>query len=480
MAEVLSRESHYREWQCPRCTAVNSPADIDCLVCTSARPGRRQLGHHLQEEQSQLPEEGPVKHSFVDNVKSLVLGRPLPWQCPKCTCEMGGYYTKCTVCGFLRTDIRRKSDSVISDLFSKFRWSPNSRRASHQATSVDPDRDSGYQEGGWTCPQCTFKNEEKAKCCSMCDYRKHSRQKKDNTRVKEKYSPLDESFEVIGIDGQTFRVVPSSLPLDSDVFDSMLQEESVFTPKVHYPTDPSTVAIPTEQSVLVVPSPFSPKHISLPSPPPPQPHPQPHPSSLTYAQPKPRTAVISSDPNAPSWKCSVCGAFNLIFGHNQKCFVCGIGQMPQPEDVDAANNGNRPYPRSLVVPSNPVPRPEGNGQLVYMRHPNPAALLPQPTGDHHVHSRVETDGQVQLPRQRPNELSTETRHGQGSGDGRRRRDSSIRRSAEDTLGTPTGSTTVLTRVVKHHYEVEADRMYKEICQFCEKVSVKWSKCYVNR
>lgn len=482
MAEVLSRQplrGVNREWQCPHCTAVNMAADIDCRVCTKAKPGRRQLAHHLHEEQSQLPEEGPVKQSFVDNVKSLVLGKPLPWQCPRCTAEMGGYYNKCTVCGFLRTDIRRKSDSsVISDLFSKFRRSPDrSKRASRETSSVDPTRDSDYQEdcnkSGWNCPQCTLINGEKARVCSVCGCHKPSKQKRDYKKVKENRHHLEDSFEILDNDNESIKVPQSSLLFDEEVFDSMcttLQDKDNQLPQLHCPTDHATVAVPTEPSALVTPTSTNPKHTSLPSsssPLQPNQQPQPHPSS----HPRPYTDVIG-DPNASSWKCSVCGAFNLIFAENQKCFVCGIGLIPF-EVIDAVNNRTHPHPRSLVVPSYPVPRHEGYGQLVYTIHPNLASLLPQPSDEHHMHGRVENSEQLrpQPQPQRPTRLSIEMRPDEGSRTGRRRRNSSVRRSAEDSLGTPARNTTVLRRVVKHQYELEADRIYKDICQYCGEVMI---------
>jgi hypothetical protein len=82
--------------------------------------------------------------------------------------------------------------------------------------------------------------------------------------------------------------------------------------------------------------------------------------------------------------------------------------------------------------------------------------------DHHGHRNDLSDRQVQPP-QRPTRLT------QISGTGRRRRDSSIRRSAEDPLSTPGGNATVLLKLVKHQYELEADRIYTEICQYCKKV-----------
>lgn len=514
MAEVIRRKSLHeskREWQCPHCTAVNSSADIDCRICINPRPGRRQLSHILQKEQDRLPEEGPVKQSFVDNVKSLVLGRPTPWQCPRCTCEMGGYYTKCSACGFLRTDsiVRRRSESsMFSDLISRFRRSPDRTRSSQQGgrsrphtSSVDPDRDSGYQEGstkgshGWSCRACTFRNEERDQVCSVCKNRR-PRRKRDHhdNKVEDKnnHQFMDESFEVIGSDDESIRFTPS-LPIDEEVYHSacaVLQNEDIAT-LIQFPGDPGPVLVPTEPTILVQPV-FKPQHTSLPSPPPPQsqPRPQPHPSSssssvlpaVTDTPLRPYTAVVS-DPSAPSWKCSICGAFNLIFSPNQKCYVCGIGLIPQQySSVDAVNNVTRSHPTNsshhpprdlvLVPSSNPVPRQDGDSQLVYTKHPN--TVIPLPTVDHRHRggaSGLPPDRQGQGQPQRPKRLvPIEDKQDQGPGvAGRRRRNSSIRRSAEDPLLTPVGNTTVLLRVVKHQYEVEADRVYKEICQYCTKV-----------
>ena len=478
MADVLSRKPLHREskeWQCPHCTTVNSSADMDCRTCIKPKPGRSRLSSHLEEEQNRLPEEGPVKQSFVDNVRWLVLGKPAPWRCPRCTCEMGGYYNKCSACGFLRTDVRRKSDtSVISDLFSLFRRSPEqSRRGSQQqATSVDPDLDSGFQDNsGWDCPQCTFRNDEKAKACRMCERSKPKGNSKKK-RKQHKTNDICDSFAVIDFDDDLIRMTPSSIIEGID--GAPLEDgNNLSLPQCPSSDAPSSVA--ESMTELVLPhSSCSPQHhihLSLPSPSP-QPL-QPHPSTSTASTSqtprlKPQTAVLS-DPNTQSWKCSVCGAFNLIFLPNQRCFVCGIGLIPNmlSGDIDAANNRTQVHPGSLVVHNHPAPRPQaGHSELVYTTQPN--AITPMPlNSDQHHSSRINdlSDGQVPQP-QRPTRL---TQRDQRNGSGRRRRDSSIRRSAEDPLSTPGGNTTVLFRLVKHQYELEADRIYREICQYCKKV-----------
>lgn len=487
MADVLSRKPlHHqsKEWQCPHCTAVNSPADIDCRICFKPKPGRSRLNSHLEEEQNKLPEGGPVKQSFVDNVKWLVLGKPAPWRCPRCTCEMGGYYNKCSACGFLKTDIRRKSDtSVISDLFSLFRRSPErSRRGSQQqqqqASAVDPDLDSGFQDGssgssrGWDCPQCTYRNDEKAQACRMCQ---RSKPKRDNKkkRKQHKTSNIDEGAKVIDFeDDDLVRVTPSMI---EGVNGAPFFEDKNNLSLPQYPSSdtPSAVAEPSMELVLPHSSCSPHQLLSLPSPPPaaplaPQPL-QPHPSTSaasagqTTPQLRPQTALLLSDPNTQSWKCSVCGAFNLIFSPNQRCFVCGIGLIPDSllaGDIDAANNRTRVHhPGSLVVHNHPTPRPQaGHGELVYTTQPTAIAPVPMPLNDL-------SDGQVHPP-QRPTRL---TQRDQRSGSGRRRRDSSIRRSAEDPLSTPGGNATVLIKLVKHQYELEADKVYTKICQYCKKV-----------
>lgn len=504
MADVLSRKPLHqesKEWQCPHCTAVNNPADIDCRTCIKPKPGRSRLSSNLEEEQNKLPEGGPVKQSFVDNVKWLVLGKPAPWRCPRCTCEMGGYYTNCSACGFLRTDGRRRSDtSMISDIFSIFRRPPEqSRRGSQQATSVDPDLDSGIQDisqgnsGGWECPQCTFRNEEKAKACRMCE---HSKPKKDNKRKRRQRKANDilASFEVIDTNDDLLRMTPLSIIEGIDGIAPLEDENNQSLPQYPASDAPSSSSLAEQSSELVLPhSLCSPQHHhlhhSLPSPPlAPQPQLHPHPSSSSGSTAssssqltprlKPQTAVLSN-PNTQSWKCSVCGAFNLIFLPNQKCFVCGIGLIPStlltPGDIDVANNRTQVHhPGSLVVHNHPAPprAQAGHGELVYTTQPTaiaPTPMIPMPLDSdqlhHHRHGHAINDlsgGQVEPP-QRPTRLT------QRSGSGRRRRDSSIRRSAEDPLSTPGGNATVLLRLVKHQYELEADRIYTKICQYCKKV-----------
>lgn len=477
MAEVLSRKPPHqesKEWQCPQCTAINSHENIDCCVCFKQKPGRSRLSSHLEEEQNKLPEEGPVKQSFVDNVRSLVLGKPAPWRCPRCTCEMGGYYNKCSACGFLRTDVRRKSESssVIS-WFSLFRRSPEqSKRSSHQqATSVDPELDSGFQDSsgnsGWDCPHCTFRNSEKAKACHMCE---HSKPRGDHKKKRKQHKENDigESFEVINFDEDLIRVTPSLIEgingspfLEDENNLSLLQNHSSNTFQ----------SVAEESTELVLPhsscSPQHQIHLSLPSPPaqPLQPHPS---TSASQTRLKPQTAILSN-PNTQSWKCSVCGAFNLIFLPNQRCFVCGIGLIPNmPSDIEMANNKTQLDPGALVVHNHPTPRPQaGHGELVYTTQPNAITPMPPNSGHHHSsHVSVVPNGQIEQP-QRPTRL---TQREQGSGsERRRRRDSSIRRSAEEPLSTPGGNATVLLKLVKHQYELEADRIYKGICQYCKKV-----------
>ena len=476
MAEVLNRKPLHREskeWQCPHCTAVNNPADMDCRVCIKPKPGRSRLSSHLEEEQKRLPEEGPVRQSFADNVRSLVLGKPAPWRCPRCTCEMGGYYNKCTTCGFLKTDMRRKSDTSvrISDLFSIFRRSPDqSRRGSQQATSVDPDQDSGFQDSSvnntvWACPICTYRNDQKVKVCGVCEQGKRSKSKKDGKKRKQhKTNDICESFEVINANGdeELIRVTPSLIETtDGPPFED---ENNLSLPQ--FPSSSDTSAFVVEPTTELVLPHSSPQHIlsSLPSSPPP---PKPHPSTSTSTKSKPQTAFLS-DPSTQSWKCSICGAFNLIFLPNQKCFVCGIGLIPNVSDiVDLANNRTHLHPGSLVVPTHPAPRPQaGHGELVYTKQPN--AIAPLPSSEQQ-HSRVSDLPNGQVQPQRPTRLMT--RKDQESGSRRRRRDNSIRRSAEDPLSTPGGNTTVLLRVEKRQYVLEADRIYEEICQYCKKVCV---------
>ena len=459
MTDVLSRKPLHaepRRWQCPRCTAYNSGTDMDCRTCLNSRPGRPQLNSHLREEQSQLPEEGPVKKSFVENVKSFVLGKPAPWRCPRCTCEMGGSYTKCSACGYLRTDSRRRSDaggtSVFSDLFKFTRRYPRPQ----QASSVDLGGDGGYPEGsGWSCPQCTFRNLERAQACKVCDWKR--------TISHQVSSIADESFEVINGHDESLRdVIPGGSHSSFTVTeDGSLSHTRVSTDAPHFNSM-------SESSVLVLPT--SPKHTSLPSPSTPKPHPDPAPPSSLDDQRRPHTAVVSVA-QTRSWRCSVCGAFNLIFAHNQKCFVCGIGLIPN-DDIAAANNRTRthPYPESLVVPSNRVPKREGYGQLVYTNHPSAAVVPHHPVIDDRGQVIGSSNGGGHVAPQRPSTLDVKVKRDQSPATGRRRRNSSIRRSAEDSLGTPARSATVLLRVVKHHYEMEADRTYREICQYCNTVS----------
>ena len=149
--------------------------------------------------------------------------------------------------------------------------------------------------------------------------------------------------------------------------------------------------------------------------------------------------------------------------------MCGIGLIPNllSGDIDAANNRTQVHPGSLVVHNHPTPCPQaGHSELVYTTQPNAITPMPLNSDQHHSsHINDLSDGQVPQP-QRPTRL---TQRDQRNGSGRRRRDSSIRRSAEDPLSTPGGNTTVLFRLVKHQYELEADRIYREICQYCKKV-----------
>ena len=496
MADVLSRKplnQESKEWQCPRCTALNSPTNIDCRICIQPKPGRSQLSSNLEDEQKRLPEEGPVKQSFFDNMRWLVLGKPAPWQCPRCTTEMGGYYNKCSTCGFLRTDFRRKSDtSVMSDIFSLFKRPPErsrSRRGSQQqpVTSVDPDLDSGFQEDsnsgrGWKCPRCTVINVEKAKTCHLCEYPKPKRDNKKKRKQHHKPKDVHESYEV---DRDLIRVTPSSIIEGID--GAPLEDENNFSlPQYPSSDTPSFIAEPSSME-LVLPShsSYSPQHHfhhSLPSPPPaPQPPTSTASTSSSQApqQLKPQTAVLSN-PNTQSWKCSVCGAFNLIFLPNQRCFVCGIGLIPSTytpllagDPIDAANNRTRVHPGppgSLVIHNHPAPQPQaGHGELVYTTQPNaivPPVPLNSSDQDHYGRNNL-SDGQQVQPPQRPTRLDQKD---QRSGSGRRRRrDSSIRRSAEDPLSTPGGNATVLVKLVKHQDELKADKIYMEICQYSKKV-----------
>lgn len=163
-------------WTCPRCTIDNLDSNVNCKSCLSPKPGEKL---DLRAEQDMfVPKSGQVKRSLVEKFLSLFAKHPLDWKCPACQCKNGGYYTSCTVCGFLKVDEKPKADvekpktdvqddSSLLSLSSIVSWFK--RKSSEEKCSPKEVADDS-QLPLWECHKCTFaENPDTLDKCKMCD-----------------------------------------------------------------------------------------------------------------------------------------------------------------------------------------------------------------------------------------------------------------------------------------------------------------------
>ena len=350
-------ESPHGSWRCSACTMANNEEYVNCTTCMTQRPGKN---INLKEEQKKMKQVAIVNPSFSVRFKALFSKPPPQWQCPTCTFVNRGIYSQCQSCWYHRTQEEGHSHHEVASRVTKIEEkdkvvrsedispSTNStsvfgsiraffQRSSSTAGSkgavagelvkeVKEEGESIEERDGeeettrrkWKCQQCTLLNPESHEKCSVCE--------------------LPKNFEI-----PTALAGGQTSMAHSPTHNGQFDEEN----------DGGTVQLDPEIGMDDVPTPLP--VISAQSP-----------------QDQRQVALLSSQ-GAPTWRCKVCGAFNVINSGLRQCFICGIGVIPECylPLAPPVREGYRPY-------SSPHPR---------LRHnhisPHP---FPQPqAGQQHVH-----------------------------------------------------------------------------------------------
>ena len=195
----------------------------------------------------------------------------------------------------------------------------------------------------------------------------------------------------------------------------------------------------------------------------------------------PFSSMVYLDQHTPSWRCAMCGTYNLIMNAKQKCFVCGIGEMPKsllatgpshlyPSNIDIARTGTHSMSRmnipssSIMVPANSVPTlPQipSNSKFVA----SSSAILP--SNNHRINT-FPTSSTHSPVTKRPTNL---TNLKERTSIRLRRRNSSEggQRSLEESF-TPMKNTTKMISIQRREDKIEADGDYDNIRKYCAKVS----------
>ena len=347
-------------WVCPGCTTVNNDHNVNCTVCLSAKPGEKL---DLRREQESVLTKGKVERSFGEKFLSLFSRSPLDWRCPVCTKKNGGYYTKCTACGFWKLDEKSKADKpeehgILGSITSWFK-----RRTSQEDFGKQGAAENS-QPSLWVCQKCTFAgNPDKVNKCTVCDAK------------RPKVSVDGEHEHPANISEEDWQTQLNTQDLDSDdcypsahshTSDSGISSPRATTPH-HTSTSPdylnddsyehcnSPFPVPSENTNSSKSRNYPTGHRQKLSPP-----------NGSRSKPTPGSSIQddisqsgSSDPNSsaavhncgvhvtpsvgpdPSsvflgaaggqetWRCSVCGAFNRTLSDLPRCYICGIGEAPQ-------------------------------------------------------------------------------------------------------------------------------------------------------
>jgi hypothetical protein len=332
-------ESPHGRWKCSACTMTNSEEYVNCTTCMTKRPGKK---IDLKEEQKKVKQVAIVNPSFSVRFKALFSKMPPQWKCSACTFINRGIYSQCQSCWYLRVQAdhynnevasegkvdekpkvssEEQSSSTSTSVFGSIRalFQRSSTNAgqtkgtvgSEAAKEVKEEREGmeerdGEEEmthGKWKCQQCTLLNPESLEKCSACDFPKN--------------------FDMPALGGDQGSVSPHSLGPNEEhgQFDAENDRGPV-------QLDPEIVLddVPTPLPVIAAQSPQDPRH----------------------------HALLSSQ-GTPTWRCKVCGAFNVINSGLRQCFICGIGVIPECylPLAPPVRETYRPY-------SSPQPRLKGN------------------------------------------------------------------------------------------------------------------------
>ena len=323
---LQSKASSDSGWECTECTVWNDTDNLNCTMCLSKKPGQR---ISLREEQEKMPQMGMVRPRFSLRFKALFSKAPPEWECPRCTYINGGYFTQCQACRFLRL-VEKPSGDHGSSVDKEVRVANRKKSVSEEPASSTPSvfesvkaffrrsSDSTHSKGGvavkvtktkeetekngkvgekkWECQQCTLHNSDSLNKCSVCDMPRNFDFDKRTS------SSSRDSLLAVEPDSASQSTTTSLRQSGEDEFHG---RPNITDPHTKHTTDPQQNEIGNRD----VPT----AHPALPISP-----------GRQLEQPN----LVSSQ-GAPTWRCEVCGAYNVVMEGLRQCYICGIGVIPE-------------------------------------------------------------------------------------------------------------------------------------------------------
>ena len=364
-AAMAVEASGDEEWTCPRCTLSNSASNVNCTVCMTRKPGRGQIS--LREEQENISQ---MNRRFSVRLKAL-FSKTSHWKCPLCAVLNEDLRTQCQHCHFVRTaektspghnssvdreqkeENRKKSTSekssdgtasVFNSIKAYFRRAPDRSKGGVSRKTVESDagkskvkEEEGEKEGGWNCRQCTLLNPNTMEKCSICELPRNLQMSPnaDSTPPANSGSPHQSRENGSPVDDGTDQRVNhhgSHLERKQEQQQSETSREDAPIPLTASPWDHDSIASGQDRYSLV------------------------------------------SSQGAPTWRCGVCGTYNVVMKNLTQCFICGIGVIPecystmlQVRDATSAQAVVLPTPQTSVLYS-PNSRITRNRQQQYLNN----------------------------------------------------------------------------------------------------------------
>lgn len=356
--------SNGHNWECTKCTMINDANNLNCKMCMSKNPGQK---INLLEEEEKAIQRGS---SFSVRLKSLFSKAPSEWECPRCTFVNAGLYIQCQSCRLLCPTETKSHDggsSVDKEQRVVKKTKTNSEEASSTVSVFDSikslfrRRSSVLSKGGataekveekevkerevkkkevkerevrkkkvkeeeeqmWECQQCTLQNPNSMDKCSACELPRNF-DKRPSPNSSDILVPVQTDSTSQKITSQQDEQLPVE---DVNREHTGLQpSEDILTPLPEIPTSPKT---PLEQRNLL------------------------------------------SSQGAPTWRCEVCGAYNVVMKTLRQCYICGIGVIPecylpmspmQGAGGISSHTTSCPQPAALPFPYNHNPSPQSHNQ----------------------------------------------------------------------------------------------------------------------
>lgn len=131
------------EWECPRCTMVNTSDFLNCTACLDGKnPHRRSTASQLVIEQTKRHNEAAqnVERSITDKMRTFVVG----WTCPVCGTNTR-FDSFCTTCDYsldpskpiLKHSLKSEKSNVFSSFLGSLRGRFDLKTKSPGTSSVD-------------------------------------------------------------------------------------------------------------------------------------------------------------------------------------------------------------------------------------------------------------------------------------------------------------------------------------------------------